>query len=155
MKYVRAIGKAERHKNEIVRVYGAFQDITDETHRNQELKNTRSKYDELYETITSPIVVCSSESNGKFIIKEVNCAGESIFSMKRDELKGKDILDFLPEGDGSFKDLYINVKKTGQPGHMVTYGSANDFFNGIYEINVYMLPCGEIVSLFSKINEDN
>ncbi|MBP1909496.1 chemotaxis protein CheB [Methanolobus bombayensis] len=152
LKYVRSIGKAEKQKNKIIRVYGAFQDITEETHRKQKLENATSKYDELYDTITSPMVVCKYE-NGKFIIREINCAGEKMLAINRGRAEGKDLFELLPEDSGTLNRLFTDVKDTGTAAHVATYGPFNGSLKSAYEIHVYKLPCGEIVSLFSKIED--
>jgi two-component system CheB/CheR fusion protein len=78
-KSVRVKGKAEKNHKGIKRVYGSFQDITEQTLKENELKKTKTKYKELYETITSPTIVCEDLPDGRFVIKEINCAGKYLF----------------------------------------------------------------------------
>nr|WP_321497691.1 chemotaxis protein CheB [uncultured Methanolobus sp.] len=155
LKFVRAIGKAEKRKNKIIRVYGAFQDITDNANMTSELENTRNKYEELYETITSPTIVCKYEQNEKFVIREINCAGEYMFSMKRDEMVGKELFELLPDNNGTLESLYLNVRNNGKPSHIETYRFGNEKSEDAYEIYIYLLPCGEIVSILYNKSKEN
>ncbi|ETA68852.1 methylase of chemotaxis methyl-accepting protein [Methanolobus tindarius DSM 2278] len=152
IKWVRAIGKAEKNENKIVRVYGAFQDITEQSNMISELENARNKYDVLYEMITSPAIVCNCESTGKCDIKEINCAAENIFSVKRENVVGNKLFELLPDKDGTLEELILSVKKNGLPSHIDSYTFDVENTNGKYEIYMYMLPNGEIVIIFYSID---
>ncbi len=152
-KWVRVMGKAERDGNNIKRVYGSFQDITEQTITERELKETRTKYKELYETITSPTIVCKNDGNGRFIIKEINCAGEQFFSMDHKDLVGKDLMTLLPSQDGVLKKAYSEVRGTSTSAHIKSISFEQDPFKGAFEIFIYKLPCEDIVSIFYKKND--
>jgi nitrogen-specific signal transduction histidine kinase len=102
--------------------------------------------------ITSPAIVCNCESTGKCDIKEINCAAENIFSVKRENVVGNKLFELLPDKDGTLEELILSVKKNGLPSHIDSYTFDVENTNGKYEIYMYMLPNGEIVIIFYSID---
>lgn len=149
LKWVRVIGTAERNEGIVKRVYGAFQDVTEQTVTETRLNEARNKYKELYEAMNNPVLVYDSHENDKFIIREVNSAGIHFFSDLGDHLIGKELFDILPEGN-DMKDAFLKVRESGWPMHLSLQDQSYGIPRKIEDICIYKLATGEIVSIINN-----
>ena len=143
--WVRALGRADYHDGEIVRVNGAFQDITHQKHAEQErerllnleqtahaqAEQAKQRITDILESITDAFVALDRDWQYTY----VNQRAAAIFNRSREELIGTNIWAEFSEGvDKPFYHAYQEAMARQEPMHLVEYYSPWDrwFENHIY-----------------------
>ena len=91
--WVRALGKAEMKDEKIVRIYGSFQDITDQKTYQIQLQQSEERYRKLIETAQEGIWTIDAEG----ITTLVNPFMANMLGYKESEMLGKMLFDFMDE----------------------------------------------------------
>ena len=119
------------------------------------LKRTETTYKELFNNMSSGVVVYEQTGGGQdFIIKDFNSAAEQIERIKREDVIGKNIMDVFPGvRDFGLLDVLQRVSRTGKPEHHPVSIYKDERVMGWRENYVYKLPCGEIVSVYNDVTE--
>lgn len=84
-RWVRSIGLPDIKDGQVVRVYGVFQDITEQKQLEEALRTRKELFQRAFEN--APTGFVTIDTNGCFI--EVNERFEAIFGYAREEVKGK------------------------------------------------------------------
>lgn len=94
-KWVRTIGQPTVSDGKVVRVHGSFQDVTTQKENEQLIKDSETRYQNLFESAPVGVAVSSEE---KLIF--INPAGlEVLGATSNDQVIGKSLLDFFMPGE--------------------------------------------------------
>jgi len=134
---------------------GAFKDITKLKQAEQVIRESESRFRELFNHMSSGAAVYEAKDNGRdFIIKDFNRAAEKIEKVKKEDIVGKSVLKVFPgvKDFGLFK-VFQEVYKTGKPQHHPISRYKDQRITGWRENYVYKLPSGEIAAIYDDITE--
>jgi diguanylate cyclase (GGDEF)-like protein/PAS domain S-box-containing protein len=134
---------------------GVFKDITKPKQTEQVIRESESRFRELFNHMSSGVAIYEAKNNGRdFIIKDFNRAAEKIDKVKKEDIIGKSILKVFPgvKDFGLFK-VFQQVYKTGKPQHHPISQYKDQRITGWRENHVYKLLSGEIVSVYDDVTE--
>lgn len=144
--WVRTIGRVERREGETVRVFGHIMDITEQVRMEEELRERERLYRTLFEEGLNPIMM--ADETGRYI--DANKAALEFLECDREEVLGKHVWDFAPEGllerqkrehtpfashrtleteylvHGDVKTLLLNVVPVKTKDETIVYGIGQD-----------------------------
>jgi two-component system, cell cycle sensor histidine kinase and response regulator CckA len=102
--WVRALGQAHRENGAVVKVSGAFQDITSTKEAEQALLESQLKYSAVVENVFDAILVVQDQK-----IVFINQPGASMAGYSVAEMLGKPFLDFVaPENRNTLLERYVS-----------------------------------------------
>ena len=109
--WVRAIGEAERDADgKIIKVYGGFQDISEQKKAEEELRNSENKFRLLFDD--SPSILFLIQEDGKFY--SANKAAVNRYGYTADEFRGLTPMDIaLPENKEKAADKLATALREG------------------------------------------
>ena len=110
-RWVRVSGKPEFEGEKLVRLYGSFQDITDNKLVALELERSRQEYQSLFEQ--NPNAVIYLRLDGNFF--KVNDVAASIAETTIDALLQQNFIEYLHPDDIEMVIAYFESVKTGTP----------------------------------------
>ncbi|MBF0290397.1 MAG: PAS domain S-box protein [SAR324 cluster bacterium] len=111
VKHVQTHGTANRKNGKTTKIYGAFQDITEQIKIENALREKELQMRTILDTL--PDGVISIYETGQ--IQMFNPAAEELFGYQAEEVLGKNIKMLMPEPQRSEHDSYIqNYLKTGE-----------------------------------------
>lgn len=134
---------------------GVFKDITKLKQAEQVIRESESRFKELFNHMSSGVAVYEAKDNGKdFIIKDFNRAAEKIDKVNKEDIIGESVLKVFPgvKDFGLFK-VFQEVYKTGKPQHHPISFYKDQRITGWRENHVYKLSSGEIVAVYDDITE--
>jgi PAS domain S-box-containing protein len=134
---------------------GTVEDISTRKRVEETLRESETRYRELFENISSGVAVYEAVGNGEdFIFKDFNRAGERLNGAHKEDVIGKSITQVRP-GIEKFGLLEVlrRVYATGIPEYYPNKFYQDDRMQGWYDNFVYRIPSGEIVAVFDNINE--
>ncbi|MBA7521470.1 hypothetical protein ES705_13577 [subsurface metagenome] len=134
---------------------GVFKDITKPKQTEQVIRESESRFRELFKYMSSGVVIYEAKDNGRdFIFKDFNQAAEKIDRVKKEDIIGKSVLKVFPgvKDFGLFK-VFQEVYKTGKPQHQPISLYQDQRITGWRENYVYKLPSGEIVAVYYDVTE--
>ncbi len=134
---------------------GVFKDITKPKQTEQVIRESESRFRELFNHMSSGVVIYEAKDNGRdFIIKDFNRAAEKIEKVQKEDIIGKSVLKVFPgvKDFGLFK-VFQEVYKTGKPQHYPISLYKDQRITGWRENYVYKLPSGEIVAVYDDVTE--
>ncbi len=147
--WVEAVGRAIRDDTRVVKVIGAFRDITE--HKQAEAFRMSNAYNRsLIEASLDPLVTI--DANGK--ITDVNVATEKVTGRRRDELIGTDFSDYFTDPEkaragyqqvfteGSVTDYALDIRH--QNGHLTPV---------LYNAAVYRDDAGNVLGVFAAARD--
>ncbi len=140
-------------KGEIIGIIECFKDVTMQKKAYEEIKENEERYRELFDNMSSGVVVYEAVDNGKdFIIKNFNKAAQSIEKISEEEVIGKSVLKVFPGlKDLGLFDVFKRVYKTGRPEkHPISF-YRDDRISGWRRNYVYRLPSGELVAVYDDM----
>ncbi len=147
--WVQAVGRAIRKDGRVIKVMGAFQDIT-ERKRAEAIRLASAYHRSLIEASLDPLVTI--DANGK--ITDVNTATEKVTGRSRDELIGTDFSDYFTDPEkartgyqqvfreGSVMDYALEIKH--RDGHLTPV---------LYNAAVYRDETGNVVGVFAAARD--
>ncbi len=151
--------KAEvrRLKAELQKLSAKLEDaISARVQAEEELLTSESKYRQLFNTMTSAIVIYEAVDDGDdFVFKDFNQALEKIEKIRREDIIGKRVSDVFPgvKASGLFK-VFQSVWNTGNPEYFPEAVYSDERHPGSWRENwVYKLPGGEIVVIYNDITK--
>ena len=110
-------------------------------------------FGDLFNHLRSGGIIYEVRDNGnKFVFLDMNLAAEKIEKMKKENVRGKSVIDVFPQIAGSgLLDVFFRVWKTGIPEfHPATFYQ-DKRISGWRENFVYKLPTGEIVVIYDDV----
>jgi PAS domain S-box-containing protein len=138
-----------------LRMNGVHQDISERKRTEEALRESETRYRELFDNISSGVAIYRAKDNGNdFVFQDFNQAGEKLDGDRGEDIIGKSVLEARPSlKEFGLFDVLKRVWETGVPEHFpVTYYQDNRL-SGWYENYVYKLPSGEIVSIYDDITD--
>ncbi len=116
IKWIRTIGKAKMNGSDVVKVFGAFQDISFLKEKDTRLVHMEELYHELSDSRINAVLTLKKISSRNILIQDVNDNAAKLFGIKRSDAIGKK-LDSIIMSEGKIKlSNYINrVDKTHSP----------------------------------------
>ena len=130
-------------------------DISRQIHLDQKIENSEERYRSIFNSINSGVAVYEAVNDGEsFIIKDFNKNAEKIDDIKKEEIIGKNIVEFFPGiEDFGLLNVFRRVWKSGIPEtHPISLYQDNRI-QGWRENYVYRLETGEIVSIYNDLTE--
>ena len=140
-------------KGEIIGIVECYKDITSYREAFKEIKESGSRFKELFDNMSSGVVVYEVLKNGKdFIIKDFNKAAETIDKINREPIIGKNVLEVFPGiKDFGLYDVFKRVYRTGEPEKYPISLYKDNRITGWRRNYVYKLPSGEIVTVYDDL----
>ncbi len=146
----------EDAQNNAVGVSVISRDITKSKKAEKALQESKTRFKELYDNMSSGVIFYEAALNGEdFIIKDMNPAAEKIEKLSKSELIHKRLSEIVPKdlNKGLF-DIYKQVWQSGEPQeYLFTFYQDADKISGWRKNYIYKLPSGEIVSIFDDTSE--
>lgn len=145
---VRTIGEAARDRaGAIVRVQGAFQDITDRKLAEEEIRHLAGQLTTTLESITDALVTVDADWRFTY----VNHEAERVLRRSRAELLGTDMWEQFPQGRGSpFEAAYERALAEGRTVEVQEYYAPLETW---LEIRAYPSPRGGLTVYFRDVGE--
>lgn len=110
---------------------------------------------ELVENMKSAVVIYKAIDNGEdFEFVNLNCAGEQIEKVKRENIIGKSVREIFPGMSPDILIAFQRVYKTGVPLIVPATFYQDDRISGWRENYIYRLPTGEIVSVYDDVTKN-
>ncbi|HVO72137.1 MAG TPA: PAS domain S-box protein [Aggregatilineaceae bacterium] len=134
---------------------GLDRDITERARIENALRESETRYRELFNSMTSGVAVYEPSQDGSdLVIKDMNEAGQRTGQVKKEDIIGKDVREVFPgvEALGLWK-VFRTVQETGLPAHHPTSLYQDDLLVQWVENYVYRLPSGEIVAVYDDVTE--
>ena len=119
------------------------------------LRENEQRFRSLFNTMSSGVAIYEVLNNGEdFIIKDFNKAGESINSVKREDIIGMRVTEAFPgvKEFGLFA-IFQKVHRTGEPAHHPVTIYQDDKPQMWLENYVYKLESGEVVAIYDDMTQ--
>ncbi|MFH1249204.1 MAG: PAS domain S-box protein [archaeon] len=140
-------------KGEVIQMIEYSIDVTEIKNTGEKLKESETKFKELFDNMHSGVAIYKATKNGNdFIFSDFNKAAEKIDKIKKEEIIGKSVLKEFPgvKKFGLF-DVFNRVYKTGKAELFPASFYKDGRIEGWRENFVYKLPSEEIVSVYDDI----
>jgi len=145
-------GKASK----FIGTHGTITDITERKKAEKILRESESRFRELFDNMNSGVAIYEAVDNGlDFIIKDINGAGERISEVRKDAIYGKSIQEVFPGVEEfGLLDVLKSVWETGEMMyHPVSLYKDNRLLQWV-ENYVYKLPSAELVAVYDDVTEE-
>ncbi len=143
------------NKGEVYRVAGIAQDITENKLAEEALKESETRFKELFQNMSSGVAVYEAINNGDdFIIKDFNKAGEKIENVVKSDILGVNLKSIF-EDVRNYKlieQLKIVYQTAIPKSYLFTFYEKGEI-RGWRQNYFYKLPSGEVVSIFDDVTE--
>lgn len=122
-------------------------------HTEQELRHHEERYRQMFENMSSGVVVYKVVGNADdFIVMEFNAAAEVMDKVDRRTLIGNSLLEVYPKiREIGLFEVFQRVARTGEPESISISFQGVENREVLRENRVYRLPGGEIVVIFDDI----
>jgi len=128
-------------------------DITERKRFEKSLVESKSRFSEMFEHMSSGAAVYEPTKNGEdFIFTAFNVAAEKITRIQRKDVLGKGLVEVFPNMDktgllGTLQEVW----KSGEEVHLEPFYYKDDVREGWRENKIYKLPSGKVVALFDDV----
>ncbi len=132
---------------------GIALDITDRKRAEEALRESESRFRELFNRMCSCAAVYEAMDNGQdFVIRDFNRAAERLEKVRREEVLGRRVTEVFPGvRDFGLFAVFQRVWETGKPeDHDISFYQ-DDRITGWRENHVFKLPSGEVVALYEDV----
>ena len=119
------------------------------------MRESESRYRALFENMDLGVAVYQSLAGGEdFAVKDFNRAAEQISQLGRQHVINKKLTDMFP-GAEEFGAIEVTrrVWQTGRPERLPTRYYRDERIAGWWDVSIYKLPTGEVVTLFADVSE--
>ncbi len=126
-------------------------DITEHKKTEQSLIKAEERYRHMFENTMYGIAVYEVRDDGNdFVFLDFNSAAETIENLNREDVVGKSVMQVFPNfKEFGLFEVFQRVWKTGIPEQFPVTLYKDERIEGWRDNNVYKLPTGEIVAVFS------
>jgi PAS domain S-box-containing protein len=140
---------------EVEGVVLTMDDVTEKVIVEEMLRQSESRYRGIFDSTDNGVAVLKAVNHGKdFMVLDLNSGGETIDKIKRDKVIGTSFLDmFQGAKESGLFDVLRRVWKSGQPEHLPISRYRKNKISRWLETQVYKLPTGEIVVVYSDETE--
>ncbi|UCE60217.1 MAG: PAS domain S-box protein [Phycisphaerales bacterium] len=156
MRWIRDRGFPIRtEEGQVTRVVGVAQDITGRKSMEEKLRESETRFRELFKNMTSGVAVYEAKNDGEdFIFEDLNEAGGRLSGTTARKVVGRSILEAFPgvREMGLF-EVFQRVWKTGNAERHPVSLYEDERLTKWFENQVYKLPSGEIVAVYDDITE--
>lgn len=155
-RWVRAIGQPVYDDGgTIIRIQGAFQDISEQKVAEAEKLASEVRYQLLFDSMVSGFalheIICDEQGRPvDYRFLEVNPAFEALTGLKAADVIGRSALDVLPGLEHSWIDRYGAVALSGKT---VQFEHFTEALGKYFEVIAYSPKFGQFVTLFTDITE--
>ncbi|MCX5700262.1 MAG: diguanylate cyclase [Candidatus Omnitrophica bacterium] len=141
--------------NKRMYLLGTFKDITDKLKSAALIKLKEQKFKELFNSISSGVVVYEAIKRGSdFIIVDFNHGAELIDKVKKESLVGKRVTKVFPGVKRTgILNAFKKVWQTGSPISLPSFFYKDKKRKGWRESYIYRLPTGEVVEIYNDITQ--
>jgi len=138
-----------------IALVGSARDITAQKQADDVLKESETRYRELFNGINSGVAVYEAIADGEdFLIRDFGQAAERIEAITKEEIVGRKVTEVFPGvREMGLLDVLRRVWRTGTPEHHPVSIYRDDRIAGWRENYVYKLPSGELVALYEDVTE--
>ncbi len=146
----------EKDKNgTVVKLFGAFQDITERKLTEQLIRESETKYRQLFHNLTTgfalhEIILDNNEKPCDYRFLEINPAFEELTGLKSVDLIGKTNMEVLPNTEPYWIETYGRVALTGIP---INFENFSCELNKHYQVSAYSPEHGKFATIFLDITE--
>jgi len=153
-----AIAARRNQEGEIDFFIGMVMDITAYKNFEATLKESESRFRELYQTINSGVAIYKVNNQGKkgadYQIQNINKAALKMLGKTREETIGFTLTDIRPAIDSyGLVPVLQKVWKTGEPDFFPAKLYVDEKFKNWYEFQIYRLPNNEIVLVYEDVTQ--
>lgn len=146
--WVHTTGEAIRDETgAIVRVQGAFQDITKRKRIEQDYQ---ALFREMIDAFALHEIICDAEGRPvDYRFLTVNPAFERMTGLRARDIVGHTVLEVLPGTERHWIESYGHVALTGEPTHFDNYSAELDAH---YEVRAYQPTPGQFATIFTDVS---
>ncbi|HFB62134.1 MAG TPA: PAS domain S-box protein, partial [Bacteroidetes bacterium] len=127
-------------------------DITELKLTGERLKQSESRYHNLFNYMSSCVAVYEVTERGDIIIKDFNRTAENLEKVKKEEIAGKKLQEVFPGAEAfGLVEAIKKVYDTGKPLEMPAKLCRGNRIIGWRENYIYKLPSGEVVALYDDV----
>ncbi len=146
--WVHTTGEAIRDETgTIVRVQGAFQDITKRKRIEQDYQTL---FHEMIDAFALHEIICDAEGSPvDYRFLAVNPAFERMTGLQARDILGRTVLEVLPGTEQHWIESYGHVALTGEPAHFDSYSAELDAY---YEVRAYQPAPGLFACIFTDVS---
>jgi len=144
-----------KQKSEYDQFHMTMIDITARKQAEQKLKESETRFRELFNNMSSGVAVYEAVDDGSdFVFKDFNTAGQRIDKTRREDAVGKRVTQVFPGVKAmGLLDVFRQVWKTGKAERHSATLYKDSRIEGWRENYVYKLPSGEIVAVYDDVTE--
>ena len=136
-------------------VLGIVRDITDRKQAEEKLRESETRFKDLFNNMSAGVAVYRVADNGEdFIFNDINLAVEIIEKVRKDTIIGKSVLSVFPgvKEFGLF-EVMQRVALTGISESFPVSLYKDNRITGWRENYIYKLPSGEVVAIYEDVTE--
>jgi diguanylate cyclase (GGDEF)-like protein/PAS domain S-box-containing protein len=136
-------------------LFNSSRDISGRKERDNELRQSKKRLEELLENMSSGVAVCRAIQDGAdFIFANINRASERMDNVRREDLIGKRLTDAFPGAEKmGLLDAFRRVWQSGSAEHFPASLYQDERTSGWRENYIYKLDSGEIVAIYDDITQ--
>ncbi|HDZ23249.1 MAG TPA: response regulator [Desulfobacteraceae bacterium] len=119
----------------------------------QKLRKSEARFRAIFDNMKTGVVVYEVEKGGnKFTLVDLNHSAQKIEHIRKEDALGKEVRDIFPEYESlGLLKVFKRVWESGESEHVDPVFFEGRKQSGWREYDVYRLPSGEIVTLFSDL----
>ncbi|MDE1942607.1 MAG: PAS domain S-box protein [Betaproteobacteria bacterium] len=136
-------------------LFSSSRNITERKLKDEEVRRSRKRLEELLENMSSGVAVYQAVADGAdFRFTRVNRATERINHVQREDLVGRNITEVFPGVEEmGLLDAFRRVWKSGNPEHLPVSFYHDEHLSGWRENYIYKIESGEIVTIYDDVTD--